>query len=563
MIRVKTAVQTRDRVWIGLAIILTLVKIWLTRAQPIYAIGNAPLDDRLFLELAQHLINGEWLGQYTESTLAKGPAYSIFIAAVFFLGIPLGLAQQLLYAGACAVFARAIRPAVSLGAQTAIYLTLLWNPMSYEAATLGRVMRQHLATPLGMIVIGALVALYLRRELPLRRQMPWASLFGCSLGTFWLTREESIWIIPSVLVLAGGHLFGAWRNSNRSARVILVLSALATLMAITPHILVSWQNFRHYGWFGTVELKSGAFKAAYGALQRVQVGPELPQVPVSRKTRNAIYPVSSAFKTLEPWLERDAWSTPSNASKEREILGGWFMWALRESVALSGQAPTAQAALQFYQQLAHEVNTACDAGRLPCRPRRDSLLPPLQEGQTVEIGRTFFRFLDFVVFFKAFDAYPQLSIGDREELKLFYDLTGDELASSRKDPTIERPNQEAMRALKYYALQYVGARLIEILSVVCIVAHVIAVVRLVQQIRARAFAYPFVLAVSTWVGMAAFLVINSTVQVVSFSVIAVSTFSPIYPFVLLFYVAVTWDATAAWTHRPASDPTTSSAWSDR
>jgi hypothetical protein len=96
--------QIRWWLWLGLA--LTIFKLWLTRAQPIYAISNAYLDDRLFMEMAQTLVLGDWLGAYSQFTLAKGPCYSFFIAALFYLGIPLGLAQQGLYAGACGIFER-------------------------------------------------------------------------------------------------------------------------------------------------------------------------------------------------------------------------------------------------------------------------------------------------------------------------------------------------------------------------------------------------------------------------------------------------------------------------
>ena len=67
-----------------------------------FAIGPAFHDDRLFVELAEHLVNGRWLGPYNQFTLAKGPMLSFFIAAAFKLGVPLLLAQQLLYAAASA-----------------------------------------------------------------------------------------------------------------------------------------------------------------------------------------------------------------------------------------------------------------------------------------------------------------------------------------------------------------------------------------------------------------------------------------------------------------------------
>lgn len=535
----------RGWLWIGLG--LTLFKLWLTGAQSIFAIGNATLDDRLFMELAQSLVRGEWLGSYNETTLAKGPAYPIFIALIFYLGLPLGLAQQALYAGACALFARACRPALSAGACCGVYLFLLWNPMSYEAATLGRIMRQHLATPLGIMIFAALVALYLRHTSGARQQARWSCLLGFSTGLFWLTREESIWILPSVVLLAGSFLFDAWRLSPAAGRTALRSLTMAAACAMLPLLLVSWQNHRHYGWFGTVELRAAEFKAAYGALQRVKVGPDLPQIPVTRQARETLYPLSPAMASLEPWLEREAWTDPTLQDTEGlQIRGGWFVWALRESVARARLAPDARSSLHFYQTLADEVNALCDSGKIPAWPRRDSLVPRWHEGQPAAVARTVLWFTDFVAGFTSFTPYTPLSIGDREELKLFHDLTGDDLSSSVRAAAIEKPSREGLNSYKLGLLYTIGTNSSFALFVAWIVALVIFLLRIFQCLRRRHLTYPLVLAIAALGGLTSFLVINALVHVLSFPLIAVSTFGPVYPLLLIFYVALIWDAQGAW-----------------
>ena len=62
------------------------------------------------MRLAASLIQGQWLGIYDNLTLAKGAFYPIWIAVSFWLGIPLVLAQQLLYAAACLTAVLAIKP---------------------------------------------------------------------------------------------------------------------------------------------------------------------------------------------------------------------------------------------------------------------------------------------------------------------------------------------------------------------------------------------------------------------------------------------------------------------
>src|SRR5688572_4281990 len=246
----KPAPAWRSRLWLVTALLLTGYKLWLTRGQGLYAIGATPQDDRLYLELAHHLVHGSWLGNYNELTLAHGPFYPLFIAAAFGIGVPLVLAQQVFYAAACAWFARALRPAItSAGARGAIYLLLLWNPMTFDAATLGRVLPQHVYVPLGLTIFAGLVALYLRRDRPARAQAGWAVLLGLAGGAFYLTREDGLWLAPAVLLLGGACLYGAWRISRQTFHRSVRLLGLAAAVAALPVLFVCVENKRNYGWF--------------------------------------------------------------------------------------------------------------------------------------------------------------------------------------------------------------------------------------------------------------------------------------------------------------------------
>src|SRR5437660_950666 len=95
------------------ALVLIALKLWLVAAQPIVAHANASFDDRLYLALAEQVIKGNWLGPYSQFTLMKGPMYSLFIAGSFLSGLPLPIAQHLLYLFGCALLVLALRPCFS------------------------------------------------------------------------------------------------------------------------------------------------------------------------------------------------------------------------------------------------------------------------------------------------------------------------------------------------------------------------------------------------------------------------------------------------------------------
>ncbi len=553
------------RLWFWAGVLLTAVKLWLTRAQSINALGGSAHDDRLFLLMAESLLNGDWLGSYNQMTLAKGPFYSLWIAAVYWIGLPLGLGVQLAYAGACALFTRACRPAIRSGlALFALYSFLLWNPMSFEGLTMGRLVRQHLYTPLALAVLAGLVALYCRRGESLRRQLPWAGLAGLAFGGFWLTREESVWLIPSIVLLVAAGLFWAYKISQSQGRIMLVSLGVAALGAALPVAGISWQNYRHYGWFGTVEFRAAEFQDAYGAMVRVNIGPELPYVPVTRESREAMYAVSPTFAKLQPYFEGDfglGWAGASEAMTklppaERQIGSGWLMWALRDTVAAAGFCHNAPEALAFYRRMADEINQACDDGRLPAHPRRSGFLPRWKKDDTAQLLRTLGFFAHYVAAYDSFSPHTLPSTGNDDELRIFRDLTRDHLSIAAEATNLVLPNQLALDSWKLGVLEKIGRLVCPILFWLFLAAHPLVIIRLVQSAWRRQLTFPLVLAAAAWGGSFAYLLVNAVVQVTSFYVARPATFWPVYPLLQLFTFAVIWDVAAAWRGRKGrSDPT--------
>jgi hypothetical protein len=545
----------RHRLWLGVALALTALKLWLSRGQGIFAIGGAGYDDRLFLELAQHLVRGEWLGPYNELTLAKGPFYSLFIAAAFTVGLPLFLAQQLFYAAACALFTRALRPAVTAsGARLGIYLLLLWNPMTFDAPSMGRVLRQHVYGPLGLLIFAGLIALYLRRTAAPRAQLPWALLLGLAGAAFYLTREESVWFVPGVLLLAGACLAGAWQISRFTFRRSGIMLGLALVVASIPVLLVCARNQRHYGWFGTSEFRAGPFMDAYGAMLRVQVGPEIRFVPVTREAREAMAAVSPAFAAVQAELSRDIARNWSGASAEltglpadqEQVGGGWMVWAFREATFRAGPHGTARQVMSRYRQIAREINAACDDGRLPAGPARSGFVPPWREWQTDPFVHAAGDFADFVVRFSRFSARPLPSTGSLEELVLFRDLTGERLSPREGELDVVGAAEYLLNVWKVGVLQQTGKALRPVLLSLFLLAQVLVLVRVAQAAWRRQWTFPLTVAAAAWGTCAASILLHAMIHATSYPVLTISSFAPVYPLLLVFIVAVLWDALTAW-----------------
>ena len=210
----------RDRRIRTVATGLAALYLWFVSAQPVVGYAHAGHDDELFLRLAEHIVNGQWLGPYSQFTLMKGCGYPLFIAGAFKLDLPLPLAEHAFYLLGCWLLVRALRPLLpNDGWSLAAIALLLWQPMSYYLDHEGgNVLRQNLYTPLTLLTFAGLVALYTRRAARLVVRLGWAALLGLSLGWFWLTREESVWIMPSVALLVATAVYFvrrekiAWRR---------------------------------------------------------------------------------------------------------------------------------------------------------------------------------------------------------------------------------------------------------------------------------------------------------------------------------------------------------------
>jgi hypothetical protein len=416
----------------GVMVALVLFKLWLVSAQTIYAMGGAEHDDQLFIDLANNLLGGRWLGHYNEYTLMKGPMYSIFIAGAFLLNVPLFTALQLVYASGCGLVVRAIRPlALHRWLRLALFTVLLFNPMTFESMVNARILRQNFIPGLVLLVVAGFVGLYIRHAWPKRQLLPWALLAGTILPVFWMTREDSVWILPCVGLLWATTIAAVWRKraADRTAR--LALLALPALLWMSGMGVVAGLNLKYYGIFTTCEMRQADFKAAYGALLRVEPAKWRPYISVPREMRERLYAVSPAFAELRPFLEGGLgllWAQNSEAltnlpPKEHEIADGWFIWELRDAVSDAGHCHTGAEAMAYYARLAREINEACDRGLVKAGPRRTGFVPPLRREYLQPFKEAMQSSVKYLYSFDEMYTESQPSIGLPWQLLKFADLT--------------------------------------------------------------------------------------------------------------------------------------------
>ncbi len=423
------------RLVVYIALLFLGLKLWLVQAHALMA-TDTPHDDLLFVSQAHNLLSGNWLGDYNQLTLIKGQFYPIFIALGYYLGIPLLLFQQLLYGLAAAVVAWAVAPLVrNRWLLLLIFLVLLFNPFSYNYPAVGRVLRLGIYAPLGMLVLATTIGLLVRSHHSLRHIAGWAVGSGVCLAAFWNTREESIWIVPSLLILYI-PLFWSLRRYRwpyALGRLLIFLLPFIILVGVNNGIV--YKNNQAYGVPARIELDTPEFKSAYGGLLRIKTEDWLQFFPVTSSARQQAYEVSPAFRELEPFLDGPVGKRWMDLCVCEDLPAAFFIWAFRDSVAAAGYYKDGPATLEFYRRMGEEIDRACNDETLDCRPRITSLVPAWHREYNQLLLTEYLSVLGQIISFRDFSATTagMLSRGKATIMRVYETVTGERLLTSKPE----------------------------------------------------------------------------------------------------------------------------------
>jgi len=526
---------------VALLALAVLARLGLTAGQPLKAVGGAIHDDQLFIDQAASIAGGHWLGDYNNLTLIKGQGYPLWIAAMYFLHVPLVFSQHLIYVLAAALAYVAWRPALPRVWRLLVVVVVLFNPASFHGDDAARVLRNHFCASLALLTFMGVTGWFLRLRRPAREQLAWAAGGGAAFAALWLTREETIWMsgVVALVALAGAWLLrreggAVWR---RAGLVALAPAGLAAL-AVT---VVCALNYSHYRFWGTVEFRAAPYKNAYGALARINVGPWRQFVPVSREAREAAYAVSPAFRKMQPFLEGklgEGWaslgfSQTGLPASERQIHGAAFMWALRDGAAAAREHTSCDQAMVYYQKVADEINAACDDGRLPASGPRSGFVPPWRHEYTEQLPGTYLESWKFITTFVYCVPKPPPSSGPDDRLQVFRRMTRTRLSPRPEDPPLP-PEVRDREAFHNGVLKDVT----RVYAVVTPFAVILALPLLAWLwlgiVRGQPGFEAAVLATGALAGALAITLVVALVQVTSFVAITIGYQAAAYPLMLIF-----------------------------
>ena len=388
-----------DRIFFWWIILLIIARLWLLESQDFLA-TYTPHDDYLFVKLAKHILSGEWLGPYNQVTLVKGPVYPLFIAMAHHTGLPLLLFQHLLYSMFCILAIVAIRPLLkSRWLFMVIFFFFLFNPFTYLYPAAGRAFRLGLSMPLVLALFSCMLGLLLRANCSIRCKFLWATGTGLTFSLLWYTREEGIWLLPPLGLFALYFLVLnnelTWKNVAKRFLLLLWMGVIFIGFKSTFTSL----NLKHYGAPHIIEIKSPEFQSALGGLMNIKVKETERYAPVRGTNQKAAYKVSPTYRQLRPYFQEGA--------KGARMPKSFFIWVLRDMVRKSGNADSLPEALAFYGKVGEEINTACQAGDIPCHDRKPSITPIWKADYIKFIPSTFWKIFRQAITFSFYNSDDQ------------------------------------------------------------------------------------------------------------------------------------------------------------
>lgn len=422
-------------------VLVGITSLWIRMLFPIMANGGASHDDLLFVRQAAEIGMGNWLGGYSNLTHAKGMVYSLFLLVNHATGIPLKFSEQLIYLLAAAFFSVTIgRLYRSRWAALVTFVLLAFVPTAWIDGAGGRVVREGLYVSLSLLLltlgIRSWVLPCLVGGAGMPRQENWwlVVLLGVVAALFWLTREEGVWLLPAMAVLAA-YWVARQFMAKQPWKSILSLIAVPLVVATLLVGVVNSINYAVYGVFRNNDFRSSDFQSGYGALTRIHQDEWRRYVPFPADARHRAYEMSAAARELKPFFEGEGGETwrrigcdQTDTNPCPEILSGWFMWALRDAVAQAGYYKDARSAQAFYRRLAAEIDEGCRQRPTDCLSRRDTLVPPWHPSYARDTALTTVRVFQTLATLGNLQPSLGHSSGTANQLALFRLVTNGPLA---------------------------------------------------------------------------------------------------------------------------------------
>ena len=392
---------------------LVIIRQILVSHIPINALSLAGCDDQLMVLLSTNMLKFDYLGAFNYLTFVKGISFPLFLAGNTALGISYIGAVNLLYSIACLVFMYAIKDLIKKPwLKYVIFAILLFNPIMFANEVVQRVYRNSLTPAQVILIMSFMFMLFQSRKDKLNKKFVLISILeGLTLLFFYNTREDSIWIMPFMIVFIFIMVFGyIITNKKKTSIPKLIFMVLPLIILFLGNTAIKLVNYKYYGVYTRVDEEGTPFAECMKTLYSVKNDDEIEYVTMSRAKLDKIYEVSPTLASIKDNIDLHIGIFEQSDRKpgDNEVEDGWFWWVLRFAVNDAGYYKDAKTADEFYQKVIDEINKAFDEGKLEKQSTMPSaLMSPWKKGYT---GKLFKTMLEVVAYTNTYDKVETLVI---------------------------------------------------------------------------------------------------------------------------------------------------------
>ncbi len=414
------AIQSRFSHYLVLIPYFIIVGFFLSLSSGAAIYPLAEIYDSLrYLEMSEHLLHLQWLGDYHQLTLIRPPLYSLLITISHISHIPLVHLQQFFYLFSIISIIIGLR---QLGIpHTLLYLLYslcLLHPIAFYPHFF--IATESLYISFCNFFIASCIGFHACYTRFPRVALLWLVGYNLSIILIWHLRPEGIWLVPAGIFLNLYWIYYshtthiAWRYRYYPGLLFPLLGIYLFTLTI-QHF-----NQKYYHISVYTELHDTGLKKTLNWLTRIAPEQRQRYIPVSHFALQQAYQVSPHFATLAPFLSQNKYAQSWAAHGCQwmgicdEIAGGWTIWAIRDAASKAGYYRDPLTAQHFYQNVAKELQQACHTHAIHCSANMTGnyLAPPLiwQDIPVIftSIYKLFYLLLDFKDFTQGYKQLAQL-----------------------------------------------------------------------------------------------------------------------------------------------------------
>ena len=332
---------------------------------PILLYGLAQHDDFIAFSQAYSIIKGNWLGDFNNLTLAKGPGFSFFIVMSFILGLSIQFSIAFFNLFSLIYLINTLK---KLGIHKFLLLITFTLILFHPALIPFRIIRDVICPSIILIFISFLLNIFF---IDTRVKKKKYFLFGIFLGFGYIIREDWHWVIPTFVILFLFHLRYFKFTYYRINYITFILSLL-----IIP-IVISAFNYFKYNTFTITDFTERNLSKLIKVIDSIDYDYQ-PYMIFSEGKRDLISSISPSFRKINPYFSKEGlgwrdFGCLYYKNTCNDIGSGWIIWAIRDAAQRYGYYKTPMDAADLYRNITDEIESACRTHQLKCD--REKIIP--------------------------------------------------------------------------------------------------------------------------------------------------------------------------------------------